>query len=77
MAVEKLETVSVSVEGSKKSIGFKRRCCAVMSWSPWGKTGENCKVTLTKSVPMFVFEGPVEGKRKKQNHLGSLNPPDD
>lgn len=70
--MRKLETVLVFAEGCKTRIGFRRSCCAVMSWSPWGKTGENCKVTLTKSELMLVFEGHVEGKRKKQKHLSSV-----
>lgn len=72
LAARKLETVLLSAEGCKTRIGFRSSCCAVMSWSPWGKMRENCKVTLTKSELMFVFEGHVEGKGKKQNHLGSV-----
>lgn len=71
LTVRKLETVSVSAEGCQTRIGFRRSCCAVMSWS-WGKMRENCKVTLTKSELMFVFEGHVEGKGRKQNYLGSV-----
>ena len=72
LAARKLETVLVSAECCKTKIGLRRSCGAVMSWSPWGKIRENCKVTCTKSKLMFVFEEHVEGKGKKQNHLGNV-----
>lgn len=71
LAARKLETLLVSTEGCKTRIGSRRSCCAIISWY-CGKMRKNCKVTLTKSELIFVFEGHVEGKGKKQKHLGSV-----
>lgn len=69
LKIRRLETVLISAECCKTTIGFRRSCCAVMNWSPCGKIRENCKATLRRSEVMFVFERHVEGKGKNQKHL--------